>query len=370
MKSQERYQSFIADPMAEGVFNEIVIMPDPPAPSWWSKQVHRLRQEPHFVTRYRSPAYHAEQCRKIQDLFVQGKFDVIYADGLIIAQYVIDSGLQCPAIIDLHDSLTMLYSRTMQVERRWLRKLALYAETRSIERWEKSLSRMFGLIITNSRVDEVFVKALNPSARTLTIGNGVDSEFFGPLDVESDMSIVLFTGVMNYGPNEDAAIYFCDAILPLIQERYPQVQFWVVGKDPTEKVQMLAQRPGVHVTGGVPDIRPYVASAGVFVCPVRYGAGIKNKILAALAMRKAVVATCVSVEGLDLRENEDVVVADEPNVFAAKVMQLMEDPAYARRLGQNGQAFVKGKYSWESSAKLLEEALHNVVRRYPNVNQG
>ena len=98
--------------------------------------------------------------------------DILYLDGLPMAQYVMDLGVKIPALIDLHDCLTLLYSRTMRVETRWLRKFALYAETRSIARWEKSLSRVFSVIITNSEVDEAFLKMLDPSANTLT-GSGI-----------------------------------------------------------------------------------------------------------------------------------------------------------------------------------------------------
>lgn len=359
--SKERYQSFLDDPKAGGVFTEIVILPELPPPTWWRKQVHRLHQEAHFVTRHRSPEYHTEQCRRIRNCFRQGDFDVIYVDGLYMAQYIMSIDLECPAVIDLHDCATLYYSRAMRVEPRWLRKLALYLETRSIGRWEKSLSRRFSAIITNSRVDEAFLRSLDPSGNIVAIVNGVDSEFFSPADTKIDVSKLIFTGVMDYGPNEDAATYFCDAILPLIQKHYPRVQFWVVGKDPTEKVRMLAQRPGVHVTGGVPDVRPFMETAGIFVCPLRFGAGIKNKILAALAMQKAVVATSLSLEGFDLQEDEHVITADEPERFAAQVIRLIEDPQMAARLGRNGQAFVRSEYSWEGSATLLEQMLHDTL---------
>lgn len=367
--SQERHQAFVGDPLALGIFEEIVILPNPPAKKdWLDRQIHRLRREPYFVTRHSSPEYHAGLCQRIHSIFVQGKFDVIYVDGLIMAQYVMDANLECAAIIDLHDSLTLLFSRTTHAEQRWLHKLALYAETRSIGRWEKSLGGMFGAIITNSKVDEAFLRSLDPSGNIVTIGNGVDSEFFMPTDAKSDTTKLVFTGVMGYGPNEDAAIYFCDAILPLIQKRHPQVQFWVVGKDPTERVQGLAQRPGVHVTGGVPDMRPFLETAGVFVCPLRFGSGVKNKILAALAMQKPVVATRLSLEGLDLREDEHVFAADEPGTFAAQVIRLINEPIVAARLGENGQAFVRAEYSWESSGIQLEGVLRGVVNHQHRSN--
>jgi sugar transferase (PEP-CTERM/EpsH1 system associated) len=362
-RSQERYQAFLDDPMTAGVFERIIVLPDPPAPGWWGTQVHRLRQEVHFATRYRNARYHAEQCRNVRALFLEGGFDVFYVDGLLMAQYVMDTGLDRPAIIDLHDCLTLLFDRTMRIERNWARKLALYLETRSMARCERSLSRVFSAIITNSPVDEEYLKSVAPAAKTLTIGNGVDTAFFSPAASDGDLRQLIFTGVMDYGPNEDAAIHFAENILPLIQQRQPEVQFWVVGKDPTERVRALADRPGVHVTGGVPDVRPYLGKAGLFVCPLRYGTGVKNKLLAALAMQKPVVATRRSLDGLELRENEDLLVADEPAEFAAKVVQLIENPGQARRLARTGRAFVGDTYSWESSGKALEDVLLGAVRQ-------
>ena len=348
--------------MAAGVFERIIVVPNPPAPDWWSTQVHRLRQEVHFSTRSGHARYHAEQSRNVRELFVGGGYDVFYVDGLLMAQYVMDTGLKRPAIVDLHDCMTLLFYRTMRMERNWLRKLALYLETRSMARYERSLSRMFSSLITNSPVDEEYLKSLAPAANTLTIGNGVDTEFFSPRGNEGDVRHLIFTGVMNYGPNEDAAIHFVEHIFPLIREREPKAQFWVVGKDPTEKVQRLSAQPGVQVTGGVPDVRPYLSSAGVFVCPLRYGTGVKNKLLAALAMEKPVVATGRSLDGLDLREDADLLVADEPAAFAAKVLQLIADPAHARRLASSGRASVRDRYSWESSARSLEAVLEQAVR--------
>lgn len=361
--SQERYETFLADPAQQGVFREIVVLPNPGDPTWWRLQVHRLRGAPYFATRHLEPAYHAEQCRRVRDLYVRGGFDVLYADGLATAQYVMDADLDCPAIIDLHDSLSLLFLRTARAERHWLKRLALHAQARSIERWEKALGRRFRAIITNSRVDGAFLKSLDPGGNVIVIGNGVDSEFFTPTNGMGELTRLVFTGVMDYGPNEDAALYFCDAILPLIRERCPRAEVWLVGRYPTERVRRLSQRPGVHVTGGVADVRPFLEAAGVFVCPLRFGSGVKNKILAALAMRKAVVATPLSLEGLDLLEGEHLLTADGARAFADRVIALIEDAAMADRIGRSGQAFVRAKYSWQRSAALLEGILLDAPRR-------
>ena len=367
-RSQERYRALRDDPAAAGVFERILVLPEPPAPDWWGTQVHRLRQEVHFSTRYRNARYHAEQCRYVRNVFLEGGFDVFYVDTLPVAQYMMDAGLECPAIIDLHDCLTLLLDRAMRIERNWRRKLGLYLETRSMASWERSLSRAFSTIITNSAVDEEYLKFVAPEARTLTISNGVDTAFFSPAQNDGDMRRLIFTGVMDYPPNEDAAIHFAENILPLIRQHRPEVEFWVVGKDPTERVSRLREQPGVHVTGGVPDVRPYLAQAGIFVCPLRYGTGVKNKILAALAMQKPVVATERSLDGLEIRANEHLLVGDEPAEFAAKVVQLMEDPVKAQQLAGSGRAFVQERYSWESSARALEDVLLEAVGQRSQVN--
>ncbi len=362
-RSQERYLALRDDPAAAGVFERIIVLPEPPAAGWWGSQVHRLRQEVHFSTRYRNARYHAEQCRQVREVYLEGGFDVFFVDTLPVAQYMMDAGLDCPAIIDLHDCLTLLFDRAMRIERNWLRKLALYLGTRSMAAWERSLSRVFSAVITNSPVDEEYLKSVAPEAHTLTISNGVDTDFFRPTRTDGDMRRLIFTGVMDYPPNEDAAIHFVENILPLIRQRRPDVEFWVVGKDPTERVSRLSERPGVHVTGGVPDVRPYLEQAGIFVCPLRYGTGVKNKLLAALAMQKPVVATRRSLDGLELRENEDLLVGDEPVEFAEKVVQLIEDPVKAQRLATSGRAFVGDRYSWESSARAIEGVLREAVRQ-------
>ena len=107
-------------------------------------------------------------------------------------------------------------------------------------------------------------------------------------------------------PMKMPLLYFAEDIFPLVKAKRPEVQFWIVGSEPSERVRALTLIPGVHVTGKVDDVRPYVRSATVFVCPLRVGPGSKNKILAAMAMQKATVATSISIDGLDLADNREV----------------------------------------------------------------
>lgn len=142
-----------------------------------------------------------------------------------------------------------------------------------------------------SPVDETYLRALAPRHQSAPSAIEVDSDFFRPTGQSSDRSRLVFTGVLSYDPDEDAVLYFTESILPLNHQQNPGVIFNVVGKDPAERVRALQGRSGVEIVAGVPDVRPYLERAGIFVCPLRWGAGVKNKLLAAQAGREFVVKT-------------------------------------------------------------------------------
>ena len=365
--SQERHQWFLSDPGTRQVFKSLTILPNPPSSTtWWRRQRHRFHRGAFFETEYLYPDYYRLIRETIHSLASEKHADILYVDGLATSQYV-ESTSARPAVLDIHDSWTLLLTRSMKAQKS--KRLALHFEAWEAGRKERSLAQNFSLVITNSPIDESVIKSLAPSVKTLTIGNGVDTEFFRSNGGAVQWTKLVFTGVLEYGPNEDAVVYFCESILPSIRERVPEIEFWVVGSAPTAKVQSLAQLPGVHVTGSVPDVRPYLESAGLFVCPLRFGSGVKNKILAALAMGKPVVATRVSLDGLDLREDHDLLVADNSASFADQVIRLLNDRRLAEELGRTGQSSVKQRYSWQGSGHVLDEALHTLVRSTTSTTQ-
>jgi len=367
-ESRERYQQFSSDPGTRNVFQSLRVLPDAPVASWWNKQIHRVFQAPHFYTRYSKPSFYQSVRGIIREhLTFSPPVDLIYVDGLGMSQYV-DNRRNIPVIVDLHDSMTLLYSRISRRERNISKKLPIYLEKLSMARFERSLHKSCDLIITNSKVDEIIIKKLAPVSNTLTITNGVDVEYFSYPRESDDKYKLIFTGVMDYGPNEDAALYFGKEIFPLVKRTFPKAEFWVVGSGPSATILALASQPGIYVTGRVDDVRPYLQTASIFVCPLRYGAGMKNKILAAMAMGKPIVATPLSLEGIDVRAGEEVLVADSPEEFAQQVGRLLTDKKLVRRLGEEGRKLVKEKYSWSARGLVLESSLRNVAARHSNTN--
>ena len=358
--SRERHQDFLNDPTTSRVFTRVEVLPDPPAARWWGQQRHRVHLAAHFETRYRHAGYYRSIRERIRELCLQERIDLIHVDLLAMIQYV-DPQMNIPAIIDLHDSMTLLCRRMLNAERGWRKRLSAYLGLIAAQRLEGTLGNSCDLIITNSTVDEQVIRELSTKTKTLTITNGVDMEYFAPDSTLLEADKIVFTGVMDYAPNEDAALHFAEDIFPLVKAKRPEVQFWIVGSGPTERVKALTRISGVHVTGKVEDVRPYVRSATVFVCPLRVGSGVKNKILAAMAMQKATVATSMSIDGLDLADNREVLVADEPQAFADKVVRLLADQKAAQQLGGNGLARVQGQYSWAAMGKALETAIQSVM---------
>lgn len=358
--SQERHHAFLNDPATSHVFTRVEVLPDPPAARWWGQQWHRVHLAAHFETRYRHAGYYRSIRERIRKLCIQERIDLIHVDLLAMIQYI-DPQTNIPAIVDLHDSMTLLCRRMLNAERGWRKRLSAYLGLVSAKRLEGTLGNTFELVITNSTVDEQVIKELSPKPKTLTITNGVDMDYFAPTATVMEADKLVFTGVMGYAPNEDAALHFVEDIFPLVKAKRPQAQFWIVGSEPSERVRALTRISGIHVTGQVDDVRPYVRSATVFVCPLRVGSGVKNKILAAMAMQKATVATSMSIDGLDLVDNREVLLADDPQDFADKVVRLLTDQQAAQQLGVNGLTRVQGQYSWGAMGKMLETAIQSMM---------
>ena len=357
--SQDRYRAFSSDPANQKVFKRVELLPEPPPLTWWGQQWHRAHLAAHFETHYRYPEYHRAIRVRVRELCAQEKIDLIHADLLEMAQYV-EYERNIPAIVDITDSMTLLGTRMLKAEQGARKRLSTYLGLLRVKKLERSLGRSFDLIITNSAVDEAMIKHLSVS-RTLTITNGVDTEFFSTDQSAMEPDKIVFTGVMGYLPNEDAALYFSQDIFPIIRAQRPSAQFWIVGSGPSQQVRELARCPGIHVTGEVEDVRPFLQSAAVIVCPLRVGSGVKNKILVAMAMQKATVATSLSIEGLNLMDNREVLLADDPRAFADKVVHLLAHPEEALRLGLNGLKRVQERHSWAAMGKALETAIQSVM---------
>jgi glycosyltransferase involved in cell wall biosynthesis len=220
---------------------------------------------------------------------------------------------------------------------------------------------MFDVCVCVSAEDADRLRSISPSAKTDVVPNGVDLDYFSPTKTKENESQIVFVGSMNWSPNEDAVLYFCDQIFPLIKAQTPKMEFYIVGSNPTERVLKLKNIKGVVVTGLVDDVRSYISQSAVFVVPLRIGGGTRLKILQALAMKKAVVSTSVGCEGLGLGHKEHLFVCDNPDEFADSVILLARDKALRHNLGENGRKLVQDQYDWKSISLKLDTIYRKAI---------
>ena len=315
-----------------------------------------LKRQPITVARYALPAYR----QKFRELIATETFDLVHYEMFHTAQFRTDTDL--PGVLSQQNVDSAIWRRLCDETPNPFYKFAYWTQQLAFQRYERVLSPKFDAVTCTSDVDAaVFQQHCTEDAIEI-IPNGVDITHYQPDFTSEVPAHLIYIGSMDWYPNEDAVAFFADEVLPRIQEKVPDVQFSIVGGNPSARVQRLAEREGVVVTGRVPEIKPYFAEATVFVVPLRIGSGTRLKILEALAMGKAIVSTSVGAEGLDLEDSEEIFIADEPKAFADAVTRLLTDASLRRRIGENGRIRVEQDYDWRSIGEKLYALYESLIK--------
>ena len=314
--------------------------------------------------------YAPQMQRKINQLLEQEDFELIHAQLFRMGQYVTD--VQGPIkVLDLCDSLALNLSRRAALESNpWLAKIKLDCtpkrflvklEEKRVRRYEVNIMKAFDCGTVVARFDRDYLLKQDNGLNLSIVPMGVDLGYFRPNPTTQPAPLMLFTGTMNYFPNSDAAIYFCNEIFPRIRESHPNAQFYIVGNHPSDQVKRLETQEGVVVTGYVPDVRPYFEKASVFVAPLRAGSGIQTKNLEAMAMGVPVVTTSVGAMGLEADIGKELLVADTPAGFAKHVVHLLNNEHSRETLAQTARTRVETHYSWEAIGERLKHVYAQAV---------
>ena len=323
------------------------------SPRFWMELAGNLVSRlPYAVSKYRSPAMR----RAVERVVATGDVDLLVCDFLFPSQNVPD-GLPCRTVLFQHNVEAMIWKRHAEV-RRGRASHAYFAEQwRRMQRFEQAECRRFDQVVAVSPDDARLLEAEYGLHGVTDVPTGVDVEYFRPDGAaEREPMSLVFTGSMDWMPNEDGIRWFVDEVLPRIHAVNPGVTVTVVGRNPPPAIQALAGRdPRVRVTGTVPDVRPYLQRAAVFVVPLRVGGGTRLKIFEALAMECALVTTTVGAEGLPVQAGTHALLADEPQAFATAVLHLLAEPDEAARLGRTGAEFVRAHFGWDRVARVFAE---------------
>ncbi len=305
--------------------------------------------------------YSPEMQRVIDTTLDACQPDVVQAQFFRMGQYV--SEAPAPRLLDLGDALSLNLRRRAGRERnpalRWLTAL----EAARATRFEGEIARRFDKTVVCSSVDRDAIYAANGDLGLDIIENGVDLDYYTPSDsrVEGAPPILLFTGTMDYFPNTDAAYHLAHDVLPRVRERLPEAQLLLVGANPPRGVRKLERLPGVVVTGRVPDIRPYFASADVFVSPMRCGSGTQNKNLEAMAMGVPVVTTTLGAFGTRIVNGEDAFCADGAESIANAAADMIADRDLRDVTARKGRDYVEREHGWDVITDKLSTLLHSII---------
>ena len=309
-----------------------------------------FNRQPITVARYDVPAYR----QKFRELITAQTFDLVHYEMFHTAQFQTETDL--PSVLSQQNVDSAIWQRLCSETTNPFYKFVYWTQQLAFQRYERVLSPKFDAVTCTSDIDAAVFQQHCVEDAIEIIPNGVDVTHYLPDFTTEASAHLIYIGSMDWYPNEDAVGFFADEVLPRIQEKVSDVAFSIVGGNPSARVQKLAERQGVVVTGRVPEIKPYFAEATVFVVPLRIGSGTRLKILEALAMGKAIVSTTVGAEGLDLKDGEEIFIADEPTAFADAVIRLLTDSELRRRMGENGRARVEQDYDW----RRIGEKLHAV----------
>jgi polysaccharide biosynthesis protein PslH len=292
--------------------------------------------------------------RIVEDQLVTEKYDICIADFLTVFPNIPTTG-NTPVVLFSHNVEYMIWRRLSDNEWFWPVRLILSIESFKMRKYEARACQWSAATISVSEEDVVRLKHDSPQACIASIPTGVDINFFMPDSTQKKTSASLvFSGSMDWQPNEDAMMYFLREIFPLIKRQIPSVSLSVVGRNPTPRVRAEAANHGVEVTGTVPDIRPWLKTAMVYVVPLRIGGGTRLKIYEALSMGMPVVSTTVGAEGLDLTEGVHLLRADNAAAFAEQTIRLIGDAQLRESLGKAGRALMEENYAWSQVAHRFE----------------
>lgn len=343
--------------------HEVISIPHQTAPKFSPKFYLELFLNlasplPYFMQKYVSKV----MTSAIETLTQRGDFDILVCDFLMPA-INLPKEIRLPTLLFQHNVEAMIWQRHFEVQQNPLKKCFLKTQWHKSVAYECSACQDFDFVAAVSDVDAKQMRDQYALANIAAIPTGVDTVFFQPNPtVQKEPFNLVFTGSMDWLPNEDAICWFIAEIYPLIKQQIPQVTLTVVGRNPFPLlIESSKNDPSILITGRVPDVRPYMSKASVYIVPMRIGSGTRLKIYEAMAMALPMVSTHLGAEGLPVIDGEEVFLKDSPQAFATMVVNLLSDSVLAKQVGENAAKTVREKFGWQKVVNdflgLCEQAI-------------
>jgi glycosyltransferase involved in cell wall biosynthesis len=312
-----------------------------------------VRPMPMAVFRYSST-----KLRQLIDALIAAEhYDSIVCDFLFSAPNLRDLR---SCVLFQHNVETTIWQRHAEQSHSLLNKLFFQMQARKMEAYERKICRTSKHVIAVSDIDASRMRRMFGIETVTSVPTGVDVEYFAPRGDAPPISDIVFCGSMDWLPNVDAVVYFLSEVFPLIRDRLPGATFTIAGRSPDARVIKAAQGlTGVCVTGRVDDMRPYLWGSKISIVPIRIGGGTRLKIYECMAAGIPVVSTTVGAEGLRYKDGEDIVLADDPGLFAAACVRLLTGDAARRAIAHNALQRAQREISWQAVGREFEAILEN-----------
>jgi polysaccharide biosynthesis protein PslH len=320
----------------------------------------------------------------------ESRFDIIHVEHLRGSPYALflnklkaANSFQPPIVWDSVDCISYLFQQSALQNRKLQGRLISLFDLSRTKSYEGFLLSQFDHTLITTAIDRDAILELHKRYRLLIlekgnqkrapaindlppvslIPNGVDLNYFTPKEEERKPDTILFSGKMSYHANITAAHFLVKEIMPLIWAKRPQVKLIIAGKDPPPDILALQSHnhPNILITGTVPDIRPYLRCATVAVIPLIYGAGSQLKVLEAMACATPIVATSKAISALSVEAGQDLLIADDAEGIASRVLETLSDAERQKKLGQAGRSYVEKNHDWEKIAAKLEDIYAQVI---------
>ena len=317
--------------------------------------VNSVSSLPYAIGKYQSPQLQREISERARSV------DLVVCDFLAPAANV-PRNLVCPTVLFQHNVEAMIWKRHYEVQSNLAKKSYLFTQLLKMRAFERRACRRFDAVVAVSKEDCEQMQNEYGVQSVFEIPTGVDTNFFRPNGKEKTTAHnIVFTGSMDWLPNEDAITYFTEEILPRIKQEIPDVTLTVVGRNPYPSLLELAEKdPAVIVTGRVDDVRTYMEKAAAYVVPLRIGGGTRLKIYEAMAMEKAIVSTTIGAEGLPVENGTELLLADTAEEFATAVVKVLGDNTFASELGARAASTVRQNFGWRQVAERFAAICEHV----------
>jgi len=289
----------------------------------------------------------------------QERYDAVIASSSGVAQYLFPPHIHQEAVrwVDLTDVDSQKWIDYAKVARFPMAQV-YRTEGHRLRQVEQRLAKSCDQLLVVSEAERCLFQSFCPTDRVLAVGNGVDSDYFAPSQtIVADPCSCGFVGVMNYKPNVDAVVWFAQHVWPQIRERYPDAVFRIVGKSPSTEVQALNSRPGIEVTGPVPDVRPWLYRSTCVVVPLQIARGVQNKVLEAMSCGRPVICSASPLKGLVAEPGLHLLQANRADEWVEAIRRVFDDPGLQQELGLAASEFVQQHHSWNECLSPLDRIL-------------